>query len=50
MTAIYDALVLPLYVLLGSRAASSAVFFITHLLINIWVFTTIAPFIYQFMA
>jgi hypothetical protein len=50
MTIIYDALVLPLYVLLGSRVVSSIIFFITHLMINIWIFTTIAPFLYSFMA
>jgi len=49
MTIIYDAIVLPLYVLMGSRITSSVVFFITHILLNYWVFTTIAPIILSIM-
>jgi len=49
MTIIYDAIVLPLYILMGSRISSSIVFFITHVLFNYWVFTTIAPIIFSFM-
>ncbi|MEK6916707.1 MAG: hypothetical protein AABW92_03095 [Nanoarchaeota archaeon] len=47
MTILYDLVVLPLYILMGSRIESSVVFFITHVLFNYWVFTTIAPFFYN---
>lgn len=49
MTIIYDAIVLPLYVFMGSRIPSTIVFFITHLLFNYWVFTTIAQVIFNLM-
>ena len=50
MTLIYDAIILPLYVLVGgSRIPSAAVFFVTHVLFNIWIFSTIAPFVYSIM-
>ncbi len=49
MTFIYDAIVLPLYVLMGSRIPSTVVFFMTHMLFNYWVFTTIAPVIFNLM-
>jgi hypothetical protein len=49
MTIIYDAIVLPLYVLMGSRIPSSVVFFITHVLFNYWVFSTIAQVIFNLM-
>lgn len=46
---IYDLIVLPLYVIMGSRIPSSVVFFITHILFNYWVFTTIAPVLFKLM-
>lgn len=49
MTLIYDAIVLPLYIFMGSRIPSSIVFFITHLMFNYWVFTTIAQVIFNLM-
>jgi len=49
MTIIYDAIVLPLYVFMGSRIPSSIVFFVTHVLFNYWVFTTIAQVIFNLM-
>jgi hypothetical protein len=49
MTILYDAIILPLYVMLGSRIYSSIIFFITHVLFNYWIFSTIAPFIYNLM-
>jgi hypothetical protein len=49
MTILYDAIILPLYTLMGSRIHSSIIFFITHLLLNIWIFSTVAPFIYSLM-
>jgi hypothetical protein len=49
MTLIYDAIILPLYVLTGSRVLSSVVFFITHILLNLWIFSSVAPFLYAMM-
>jgi hypothetical protein len=49
MTVLYDIIILPLYMMLGSRLFPSIVFFLTHLLFNYWIFTTIAPFIFSFM-
>ena len=49
LTIIYDLVILPLYVVFGSRIVSTIVFFITHVLLNYWVFTTIAPIIYSVM-
>ena len=49
MTILYDVIILPLYVMLGSRISSSVIFFITHVLLNLWVFSTIAPIIYSLM-
>ena len=49
MTVIYDIIIVPLYILLGSRVSSSIAFFISHILINFWIFSTIAPIIYRFM-
>ena len=49
MTLIYDAIILPLYAMMGSRISSTAVFFVTHVLLNIWIFSTIAPFIHSLM-
>lgn len=50
ITILYDAIILPLYVIIGgSRVASTVIFFISHLALNIWVFTTIAPFLYNIM-
>ena len=50
MTLIYDAIILPLYVYIGSsRIVSASVFFITHVLLNAWVFSVIAPLLYRMM-
>ena len=49
MTLLYDAIALPLYVLMGSRIPSTIVFFITHMLFNYWIFTTIAQVIFNLM-
>ena len=50
MTLIYDAIILPLYVLVGgSRIASAGIFFVTHVFLNFWIFSTIAPLIYRLM-
>lgn len=49
MTLLYDMIILPMYYMLGSRIISSALFFISHMLINAWVFSTLAPFLYNIM-
>jgi hypothetical protein len=43
MTLFYDAIIIPLYTLMGSRITSGLTFFITHIFLNYWVFSTIAP-------
>jgi hypothetical protein len=50
MTLMYDTIILPLYVLIGgSRVFTSIIFFITHVLLNAWVFSVLAPIIYGIM-
>jgi len=50
MTILYDAIILPLYIMIGnSRIYTSAVFFITHVLLNAWIFSNIAPIFYRLM-
>ncbi len=49
MTIIYDIIILPLYIALGSRIVPSIIFFITHLFFNYWVFSFFAPVILSFM-
>lgn len=49
MTVVYDLIILPFYVAMGSKAHSIAVFFATHILFNFWIFSTIAPLIYKLM-
>ncbi|MEM4397247.1 MAG: hypothetical protein QW757_01320 [Candidatus Woesearchaeota archaeon] len=49
MTIIYDIIILPLYILMGSNIYKSIVFFITHLIFNAWVFYFFAPIIYNIM-
>ncbi|MBN1503109.1 hypothetical protein JW930_06190 [Candidatus Woesearchaeota archaeon] len=49
MTILYDIIVLPLYVMTGSRVISSIVFSVTHIFINAYLFTQIAPFILKLM-
>ena len=46
-TVLYDLIILPLYVIMGSRIHSTVIFFITHIILNLWIFTTIAPVIYR---
>lgn len=43
LTIIYDALIIPGYLLLGSDIGRSSFFVVTHLIFNIWVFSFIAP-------
>ena len=50
ITILYDAIILPLYVIIGgSRIVTSSIFFTTHVLLNLWIFSTIAPFFYSFI-
>ncbi|MEK6968079.1 MAG: hypothetical protein AABX51_05610 [Nanoarchaeota archaeon] len=39
----YDLLIIPLYLIAGSNPVRSAVFVITHLIFNAWLFVFIAP-------
>ena len=43
MTVIYDAVIAPGYLLLGSNAGKTALFVVTHIIFNIWVFSFVAP-------
>ncbi|MBI2580425.1 hypothetical protein HYV85_01305 [Candidatus Woesearchaeota archaeon] len=43
MTVIYDAVIAPGYLLLGSNAGRTALFVVTHIIFNVWVFSFIAP-------
>ncbi len=49
-TLLYDAIIIPLYILLGSSPGRSAVFVITHLAFNVWVFSFIAPPLFRFLS
>ncbi len=49
ITVLYDSIILPLYILMGSRPISSLIFFITHVFFNLWVFSTVAPFLLSMM-
>lgn len=43
MTILYDAAIIPGYILTGSSPVSSGIFLVTHLMFNYWVFANIAP-------
>ena len=43
MTLLYDLIILPGYILLGSSPGRSLLFFATHILFNAWIFLTVAP-------
>ena len=43
MTLLYNAIIMPGYLLLGSNLGRSALFMITHIIFNVWVFSFIAP-------
>ena len=49
ITILYDAIIIPFYILLGSRISKSIVFIITHIFINFWIFSTVAPFMLNIM-
>lgn len=50
LTVIYDAVIAPGYLLLGSNAGRTALFVVTHIIFNIWVFSFIAPLVYRVVA
>lgn len=50
LTVIYDALIVPGYLLLGSNPIRTLLFLTTHIAFNVWVFTTIAPLAYRLVA
>ena len=47
MTIMYDALILPGYLLLGSSPWRTLLFLVTHLLFNVWLFIFVAPFVFR---
>ena len=49
MTIIYDIMILPLYLLLGSTYYKSAIYFVTHIIINYWIFSNLAPILLTFI-
>ncbi len=49
LTVIYDAVIIPGYLMLGSNAGRSGLFVITHILFNTWLFTFIAPAVFNLL-
>jgi hypothetical protein len=49
MTILYDAIILPGYLVLGSSPLRSILFLVTHLMFNIWLFIFVAPFVFRFL-
>lgn len=49
MTVLYDAVIGPGYVLMGSSPWRTLLFVATHLLFNIWAFAFIAPFVFRIL-
>ena len=43
LTILYDAIIIPGYLLLGSNFGRSALFVVTHIIFNVWVFSFLAP-------
>ncbi len=50
LTIIYDAIIIPGYLLLGSNIGRSALFVATHIIFNIWIFSFIAPMVFRILA
>ena len=50
MTLLYDIIILPGYILLGSSPGRSLLFFSTHVIFNSWIFITIAPLIMSLLS
>jgi len=49
MTLLYDVIILPGYMLLGSSPWRSLLFFTTHIFFNAWIFMVVAPRILQLL-
>jgi len=49
LTLIYNLIIIPGYLLLGSSIGRSALFSVTHLIFNIWVFSFIAPLLFRLL-
>ena len=49
ITIIYDAIIVPGYLLLGSNPLRTGLFLATHIAFNFWVFTTIAPPLFELL-
>ncbi len=47
MTVLYDAIIGPGYVLMGSSSWRTLLFVVTHILFNIWVFVFMAPWVFR---
>ncbi len=47
MTLLYDAVIGPGYILMGSSIWRTLLFVVTHILFNIWVFVFIAPLVFR---
>jgi len=47
MTLLYDLIIVPGYLIMGSSPWRTAVFVGTHLLFNVWVFIFLAPFVFR---
>ena len=43
LTVVYDAVIIPGYLLLGSSIGRSALFVVTHIAFNVWAFSFLAP-------
>ncbi len=49
LTLIYDAVIAPGYLLLGSNPSRTALFVATHIIFNVWVFSFIAPVLFRIL-
>ncbi|MBI2133707.1 hypothetical protein HYU11_03425 [Candidatus Woesearchaeota archaeon] len=47
---IYNAIIIPGYILLGSSPLRSGLFLVTHLVFSFWLFSSVAPVVYRFLA
>ena len=47
LTIVYDGIIIPGYLLLGSNIGRSVFFLVTHIIFNIWVFSFIAPLLFS---
>ncbi|MBI2176452.1 hypothetical protein HYU40_03865 [Candidatus Woesearchaeota archaeon] len=50
LTVVYDAIIAPGYLMLGSNLGRTAFFVITHIIFNIWVFSFVAPLLFRVLA